>query len=329
MSCTKWLGTALGICLLFTAPKVLPAQVLDKAVLNSTVWISYEVASPSADAGKLQVRPGAAPSPQSAQPAVFGGTGFLFFEGIGYIRGQVYLVTNKHILPPEGRQQDIKIRVAVRDRDGSTRVDEVSVPIVGSDGKYLESVHFHPDADTDVAAVNIGLAAFRAKFQVLMDAMMTGKYLNTSMLMTSDRIRSSNVGMGSPVYIIGFPDALFDPRNDSPVLRAGIIATDMLEGFNFNQNLRRTMAFPEHVNGFLIDANIYPGSSGSLVVLGPECAAGSRADATNSGWHPSILGIVAGSIPILDTSLHSYDRIGLGIVYSADTIKDVIQSFSR
>lgn len=328
MSHARWLAIVLVVGMLFTIRKPSTAQTLDKSVLNSTVWISYEVPSLAADGGNLQSPQGAIP-PRSTQSALFGGTGFLFFQGIGYSKGRVYLVTNTHVLPPEGREQDIKIRIAVRDQDGAARIDVVSVPIVGHDGRYLDSVRVHPDPDTDVAAVNIAPEAFGAKFQLLIDALATGKYLNTSMLMTSDRIRYSGVGMGSPVYIVGFPDALFDPRNVSPVLRAGIVATDPREGFNFNQNLRRTIAFPEHVKGFLIDANIYPGSSGSLVVLGPDCRAEKSEDRKDTNGHPLILGIVAGSIPILDAALRSYTRIGLGIVYSADAIRDVIRSFDR
>jgi len=322
----KWFGLMLGVCVLLLGPTEVAAQVLDKTILNSTVWISYDIAAPATETKSLQ---GPSPTrPKSEAPTVAGGTGFLFLEGIGYSRGQVYLVTNKHVLPPEGKPQDIKIRVAMRNNDGSAHVNEVSIPVVGADGKYLESVRVHPDPDTDVAAISIGFTAFRDKFQVLIDAIMTGKYLSTSMLMTSDKMRSADVGMGSRIYIIGFPDALYDSRNVSPVLRAGIIATDPTEGFNFNPALRRTIAFPEHVNGFLVDANVYPGSSGSLVVLGPDCMA-KGGNSNNGVWHPAIVGIVAGSIPILDTSLHSYARIGLGIVYSADAIKEVINSFSR
>ena len=330
MLSTNRLRAVLGICTLLSVPNLSSAQVLDQDVLSSTVWISYEAAPPAADTGKSKAQPKGSPAAKSAQPTFFGGTGFLLFAGIGFSKGRVFLVTNKHILPPEGRQQDIKVRVAVRNPDGSARVDEVSVPIVGPDGKYLASVRVHPDPETDVAAVNIAFAAFRAKFQLLIDAMLSRQYLDPSALMTSDKIRSSGVGMGSPVYIVGFPDALFDPRNISPVLRAGTIATDPLEGFNFNQELRRTIAFPEHVNGFLVDANIYPGSSGSLVLLAPDCAARNGGqEAKNANSRPAILGIVAGSIPILDSSLHSYSRIGLGIVYSADAIREVLQAFDR
>jgi hypothetical protein len=232
------------------------------------------------------------------------------------------------VLPPEGKPQDIRVRVAVHDKSGVAKVDSVSVPVVGSDGKYLDSVRIHPDKDTDVAAVNISLAAFGSKFQLLVDAITSRKYLDLSMLMTSTKLRSSDIGVGSQVYVVGFPAAIFDPRNVSPILRIGIISTDPRDGFNFNDQLRKNLAFPEHVNGFLIDANVYPGSSGSLVVLGPDPTRKVVPGSANE-WQPTILGIVSGSIPIFDASLRAYERIGLGIVYSADAIREVIDSFER
>jgi hypothetical protein len=141
------------------------------------------------------------------------------------------------------------------------------------------------------------------------------------MLASAQNLRTANIGIGSRVYILGYPAAIFDPRNASPVLREGLISTDPQEGFDFNQELRRMMAFPEHINGFLVDANVYPGSSGSLVVVVPE--------GNNAGgrFQPYVVGIVAGSIPMYDSALRAYERIGLGIVYSADTIREVLDAF--
>lgn len=293
------------------------AQLIDKSVLNSTVWVTYQSEATPAEAATAN-----SPARRAVPASEFGGTGFLVFHGMGFTKGQVYLITNKHVLPPEGKQQDIRVRVAVREKDGSVKVDSVSVPIVGPDGKYLSSVRVHPDPDTDVAAVNIAPSAFKAKFDLLINAITTRKYLDMSMLMTTEKLKQTDIGPGSQIYVVGFPAAIFDPRNVSPILRYGIISTDPREGFNFNEQLRRAIAFPEHVDGFLIDAGIYPGSSGSLVVLGP--------DPTKKGdWQPVILGIVAGSIPYYDASLRAYERIGLGIVYSADAIKTVLDSFGR
>lgn len=40
---------------------------------------------------------------------------------------------------------------------------------------------------------------------------------------------------------------------------------------------------------------------------------------------PYVLGIVSGSIPIADAALGSVQRMGLGIVYSADAIRETIE----
>jgi len=146
------------------------------------------------------------------------------------------------------------------------------------------------------------------------------------MLLPTASMAGQGVGVGSPVYILGYPAAIFDPRNVSPVLRVGVISTDPQEGFNFNQELRRTMHFPEHIDGFLLDANIYPGSSGSLVVSAPDSC---NCNAQGQTHRVFILGIVSGSIPIFDASLNSYSRIGLGMVYSADTIRQVLDGFAK
>jgi hypothetical protein len=295
------------------------AQLVDEAVMNSTVLISSEVEPP----GSL---PGQA-------PALSRGTGFLIFKNIGLIKGQVYLITNRHLLPhegPPGKPKDMKVRVVVRDEDGSSRVEDVSVPVVGADGKYLNSVRIHPDPATDVAAINIATTAFGSRFQLLIDAITTGKRLDTSMLLTTDKLQSARIGLGSQVYVLGFPAALFDPRNVSPVLRMGVISTDPKVGYSFPDDLRRTTGLPSHINGFLIDSNVYPGSSGSLVIAGPDYRPRSNPKRPEKDdWQPYIIGIVAGSIPIFDAPLRSFERIGLGIVYSADTVKEVIEQFEK
>lgn len=310
---------SLALC---TALMSVPAssQVLDKLFLNSTVLISYTVTAPPNVSGN-------APSGNTA-PQVLGvknGTGFLLFRNVGVAKGQVYLITNRHLLPPEGTKKEIQIRVVVRLADGSARIEEISVPIVGDDGKYLPTVRLHRDAATDVAAINIGLAALGSKFNILIEAVKTGKYLSTDMLLPTSKMITQAIGVGSPVYVLGYPAAIFDPRNVTPVLRVGVISTDPQEGFNFNEELRRTMNFPEHMDGFLLDANIYPGSSGSLVVSAPPSCGCNQGQLQQT----YILGIISGSIPIFDASLHSYSRIGLGMVYSADTIRDVLDSFGR
>lgn len=316
MATWRWRAAALLLCLVSLRWQAL-GQSVDKAVLNSTVWITYQENAAQAKS--------ASATRHAAAPTTFGGTGFLLFQGIGYTKGSVYLITNKHLLPKPGIEKSIHLRVAVRDPNGSRRVQEVEVPIVGSNGKYLDSVRLHPNPETDVAAVNITSIALGAKMQLLVDAVLNHRCLDVSMLMTSERLQNSSVGPGTPVYVVGFPAALFDPRNVSPLLRIGYVSSEPREGFSFNPLLREKLHLPEHIDGFLIDANVYPGTSGSVVILANAATPGADATATQ----PLILGIVGGSIPIFDESLQSYERIGLGVVYSANAIAEVLKSFAN
>lgn len=56
------------------------------------------------------------------------------------------------------------------------------------------------------------------------------------------------------VYMIGYPNGLFDSKNNKPIVRKGITATE----FSNNYNGKRE---------FLIDMQVFPGSSGSPVIL--------------------------------------------------------------
>jgi hypothetical protein len=103
-------------------------------------------------------------------------------------------------------------------------------------------------------------------------------------------------------------------------LRIGIIATDPHEDFAFNPELRQKYGLPSKIPGFLIDANVFPGSSGSMVIRRTNIVQGFSPGGKASVAY--ILGIVSGSIPIDD--LGEKQRMGLGVVYAASSVKELI-----
>ena len=120
------------------------------------------------------------------------------------------------------------------------------------------------------------------------------------------------------------------PRNVSPILRTGVIASVPIEGYAFNPTLRARYGLPDRIDGFLIDANVFPGSSGSVVVLkqqattiGPQ----GQTVVSRAKKVPYVMGIVSASIPIQDSALGTTQRMGLGIVYSATAIREAIDLF--
>lgn len=277
------------------------AQALNEAFLRSSVLVTFEVA----------------PGKESF------GTGFFLFRPISGNQGHVFLVTNKHGLPSEGSPRSIKIRVTVG-TGGNATVKLVEIPVVGADGKYLPSVRLHKTAEFDVAAVNVTEPIVKQGIQ--------GTWLPYDLLSTPQRLKNENITVGDEIFLLGYPNAIFDARNVSPILRTGVIATEPSEGYAFNDNLRKQFGLPTRIDGFLVDANVFPGSSGSVVILkqqpttiGPD--GGTVVSAAKK--IPYILGIVSGSIPINDTALGSVQRMGLGVVYSAEAIRAVIEMFPK
>jgi len=274
-------------------------QALNQAFLNSTVLISFKVDPTSSSVG----------------------TGFLVFRELEHGKGHIFLVTNRHVLPKVGEEKSITIRVNTR-RGDKFQVQQIDVPIVGKDGGYLPSVKLHPKEDFDVAVVHITEDVLKHGIE--------GTWIPYSLFVTKEKLKAENITVGDEIFLLGYPDAIYDPRNVSPILREGVISTVPTEGYAFNETLRKKFGLPDQIDGFLIDANVFPGSCGSLVILKQQATIiGPRGETVVSGAKkiPYLLGIISGSIPIYDQALGSVQRMGLGVVYSADTIKETIEQF--
>ncbi len=277
------------------------AQALNEAFLRSAVLISFE------------------PTPNTRSS----GTGFFLFRPLTGDKGHVLLITNKHVLPPVGAEKSIQIRVTTGSGDKTT-VRLIDVPVVGKDGKYLPTVRLHPSPGFDVAALNVTETVVNQNIQ--------GSWLPMDLLSTPDRLKNEGITVGDEIFLLGYPNAIFDPRNVSPFLRTGVIATVPLEGYAFNDALKQQFGLPDRIDGFLIDANVFPGSSGSVVILKQQpMTIGSNGATVVSAAKktPYLLGIVSASIPITDTVLGTTQRMGLGVVYSAEAIKTVVNLFPK
>lgn len=279
----------------------LGGQALNEAFLRSTVLITFE-----RDPGKMSA-----------------GTGFFLFRPTTADHGQVLLITNRHVIPPSGTPRSVQIRVTVGAGDKAA-VRSVNIPIVGSDGKYLPTVRLHPNPGFDVAGVNVTQAIVKQDVQAA--------WIPVDLLSTPARLKNERITVGDDIFLLGYPNAIFDARNVSPILRTGVIATVPTEGYAFNDSLRKQFGLPDRIDGFLIDANVFPGSSGSVVILKQQSTTiGPKGETVVSGAKkiPYVLGIVSGSIPITDTALGSTQRMGLGVVYSAEAIRTVVDLFSK
>lgn len=114
------------------------------------------------------------------------------------------------------------------------------------------------------------------------------------------------------IVFIGYPSGLRDEHNSTPLVRRGITASPVWNDFG-NEPV------------FLIDAGVYPGSSGSPVFIMNQ---GSYA--TKTGLHVGtrllFLGLITSTMLRAEASGPAY--LGLGRVVKASALRTVIDAFA-
>jgi hypothetical protein len=246
------------------------------------------------------------------------GTGFVF----NYEKNDkqyLFVVTNKHVI-----KNSIKGKLAFNLSDGEK-------PILGKvftiNYSNFESQWIgHPQDDIDVAIMPFAPVLnelYNKGVQIFFKSI-------TSDLIPSDKLLREDIDAVEDIVFVGYPNDIYDRRNLLPVVRRGITATPVSIDF-------------EGKPAFLIDASIFPGSSGSPVFL---CNIGSyspKGKGLIAGSRIFFLGIVAsvftrkdlntielieiptGKIPMVATT----QMLDLGIVYKSIVIKELIEEFLK
>ena len=171
------------------------------------------------------------------------GTGF-FYRFVD--KGDTYvpaIVTNKHVI--EG---------SLRGSFVLTEKDDDENPIYGKYQRfYFDDFQNqwtpHPDKEIDLCAMPIAPILHQAEKRELKFFYIS---LDKSLLLTEEEL--NDLILMEDVVMVGYPNGIWDEKNNMPIFRKGITATHP----NLDWNGR-----PE----FLIDAACFPGSSGSPVFL--------------------------------------------------------------
>lgn len=233
------------------------------------------------------------------------GTGFLLQRPVGNDKYKMYLISNKHVLC--GAESIAVSFTKLKDNDpdmGNT----IRLPINNIKGNIV----LHPDFNIDIAVLECtGLF-------IMLPNQLYFKAVSYDMLAT---FNEPELSVAENVYFIGYPDNRYDEKNNLPLIRTGMIASH--PKYNYNGNAV-----------FIIDAQVFPGSSGSPVYidLTYENFKNGQIDLTKKNI--KLLGIVSAtmirnnqlkSIPT-GTQWLAEEVLGLGIVYKATAIKELIDS---
>jgi hypothetical protein len=225
------------------------------------------------------------------------GTGFIFQAPLNddQNRTAILLISNKHVYGDTN--QKIALNFHRRDPNDAAR------PLLGQT-KSLEADEFssvyseHSDPDVDLACLNISIIS-QPDQEIF--------YKNLYPDMLSD-FQEPDFLPGKEVWFVGYPENRYDIAHNLPILRKGSIGSVPKVDFNGRKQM-------------VIDAQVFPGSSGSPVftVLGGKYKLIGVVTETMTR-HQQLqaipVGVAAGVQQVL----------GLGIILKATLVKELIDT---
>jgi len=226
-----------------------------------------------------------------------------------------WIVTNRHVLLPKVEGNEIipdTITFHVRRVVGQGIVWE---PVILDVTEIKKRLKLHTDSEVDVAILRVD--------DLLRERMKPGNlYMTLSSVSEEDLPENKNISaeVADDVVIIGYPKGFYDEKNIFPIVKSGIIATRW--GMNFND-----------MPVFLIDAKLFPGSSGSIVVTKPTSsivAEGPMKDERETQF--AFLGVYSGEpfrqqepIDLDDITIIRKDSFNVGTVWYGKLVVDIVK----
>lgn len=242
------------------------------------------------------------------------GTGFIF----SYKHKEKeysLLVTNKHVIK-NAEKGTITFINKVDDKPQLGKAQASTITV-------FEKIWFgHPNADIDVCIAPLApiLNNLPNKGNVFF------RSIPDSLIPTKEKI--NEIDSLEEVVFIGYPMGIWDKKNFLPIIRKGITATPISVDYDGQRQ-------------FLIDASVFPGSSGSPVFLYNAGSYPSKKGGLVVGSRLMFLGIVSSvyydeqenelrirNLKTADIPVSvSKETLDLGVVYKADTISETAKFF--
>lgn len=199
-------------------------------------------------------------------------TGTSFFFRSSRIQGKVIplLITNRHVVIGSDMAEVSVSVLPTEQPSAKPTVLPIGFP------QLQDFVIYHPDPEVDLAAVPLapGLGVLRQKNLGLANV-----YIDDETI-ANDELLADCCAM-EELVMIGYPNGLWDSKNNRPIIRKAISATPIWEDY-------------EGSSKFLIDCPCFPGSSGSPVFLFQQGAITRRSGVSLGGSKVALAGVLHG-----------------------------------
>lgn len=173
-----------------------------------------------------------------------------------------WFITNRHVVLPKMKNGENKEEILLDRMDFGLRKTSANrgiewFPISLNKEELKENLRLHPDKSIDVVAIDIS-----QKIKEIIDAIRRKELENNISIpatisnMDLPGEKPIPIEVTGDIIVASYPRGFYDRTNKFPIIKSGIIASAW--GANFNGKPL-----------FQIDAQLFPGSSGGLVISKP------------------------------------------------------------
>lgn len=233
----------------------------------------------------------------------------------------IWLITNKHVVFDNHESTSLIFPESLTFALREVINNKIEWFFIELDKEEIKKrIKTHQDPITDVVAIRVDdiIIETQQKFEKEKRALVSFGNITNLNLPNNSPI---NIEVTSDIIVASYPMLFYDTYNKFPIIKSGIIAS--MWGGNFNGN-----------RCFLIDSQLFSGSSGGLVISQPTNFAMIKGMPSHSPEKQYVLlGVYSGQYhrevqrQSKDNALHDADSsFGLGIVWYSNLIPEIINS---